>query len=75
MTIPNSIISDIISSTGNLMASVQPLLLVIFGIAVAFFLARNLLSLFDFDNELAEDEGEDEYEQGYSWKNRYRSRE
>ena len=46
MTIPSSIVSDIVSSTSGLMISAQPLLLILFGIGIAFYVIQKLVAIF-----------------------------
>jgi hypothetical protein len=46
MTIPSSIVSDIVSSTSGLMVSIQPLLLILLGIGIAFYVVKRLIVLF-----------------------------
>jgi hypothetical protein len=46
MTIPDSIVSDIVNSTSGLMLSIEPLLLILLGIGIAFYVLRRLIAFF-----------------------------
>jgi len=45
MTIPDTIVSDLISSVGNVFDACQPLILLIFGIGITFYIAKGIQAL------------------------------
>jgi hypothetical protein len=45
MTIPDPIVSDIVSSIASILNGAMPLIVILFAIGIAFFLVRNLISL------------------------------
>lgn len=45
MTIPTTIVTDIASSTSSVLAGSIPLVLLLFGIGIAFFMAKMLIHL------------------------------
>lgn len=45
MTIPSTIVSDIASSTSAIFGGSLPLIIILFGISIAFFIVRHLVSL------------------------------
>jgi len=44
MTIPASIVSDISSTTASVLSGSIPLIIILFGIGIAFYVVRNLAS-------------------------------
>ena len=45
MNIPTNIITDIQNSTGAVMGGVMPLIVIMFGITIAFYIIKNLITL------------------------------
>jgi len=45
MTIPDSIITDLMSSVASVFDACKPLILLIFGVGLVFFIARNIQAL------------------------------
>jgi len=45
MNIPTSIVNDISSSTGATMTGATPLIIILFGLGIAFFVVKNIIAL------------------------------
>lgn len=45
MTIPTSTVTDLITSTGGVLAGLLPLIIIIFGIGIAFYIIKNIISM------------------------------
>lgn len=45
MNIPTSIVTDITNSTGAVMGGIMPLIIIMFGITIAFYIIKNLITL------------------------------
>lgn len=45
MNIPTSIVNDLASSTGAVLNGSIPLILILFGIGIAFFVVKNIVAL------------------------------
>jgi len=44
MIVPTTIVNDLASSTASIFAGSLPLIVILFGIGIAFFIVRNLAS-------------------------------
>lgn len=45
MTIPTEIVNDIMLSVADIFNACQPLILIIFGVGIVFYIAKNIQSL------------------------------
>lgn len=45
MTIPSTIVIDIASTTSSVFAGTTPLIIILFGIGIAFFIIRNIIAI------------------------------
>jgi len=45
MVIPSTIVNDIASSTASIFAGSSPLIIILFGIGIAFYIIRNIIAI------------------------------